>query len=240
MNRSFMQYPITHQNEYDCAFCDFSTRGLLTFEKHSLELHFPKPLPVLPSLPSASSSLPSASSTQPVGSTEQDEERRQHGKGKGRRNEGGRTCQSNKWWRELREEWNEEMMSEITGKEKKRTRACSAQRLRLPRIRRRTDEEVTAGVEVEAIVAATGTVQTERSVGQIALREPANTAPANTAKAKAAARSRGGKKGGKGGEVEEAVSAELVRRGFQRGSPAWVAAQGSERLRELLVAGRSG
>ena len=93
--------------------------------------------------------------------------------------------------------------------------------------------------------AADGVVQTE-SVEQLVAREPAvrrggkGGKPANTAKAKAAARRKGGKKGGKGGEVEDAVSAELLRRGFRRGSPAWVAAQGSERLRELMVAGRSG
>ena len=60
------------------------------------------------------------------------------------------------------------------------------------------------------------------------------------AKVKATAKGRGGKRGGKGKEAVDAVAVELERRGVTRGSPAWVAAQGSERFRNLFAAERRG
>ena len=60
-----------------------------------------------------------------------------------------------------------------------------------------------------------------------------------TAKVKAAAKRRGGKKGGKGKAAEDVVAEELFRRGVTRGSPTWVAAQGSERFRTMAAKQRS-
>ena len=92
-----MQYPLQNQPAYDCAFCNFSTQDLLAFENHSLELHFPKPLPSCPTLPSGSD----AEQAQRKGGGKQ----RQGGGGQGNR---GKACQGKKWWREFNGEWEKE------------------------------------------------------------------------------------------------------------------------------------